>query len=368
MTRVLTFVFLMLLSIGSTRAFAVDGSYSGNWFNPQQSGHGIVLEVISPTRALFNWYVYDGAGNQVWLSADGTITGNRIDAQVGITGGMHFGTFDPAQYHITLWGTASLEFTSCDAATLSWNSTYTANGFSYGSGSVPLQRLTKVDGTQCGKRAAAGIYSGFISSTPRNASYQVLGSLDERGQLHLAQLDGTAVYDGTYTTNGNTITLNATGYATRGHTFPNNATTSTIAATVPYVTHDYITGPFTGATDNGTLSLAYVATYDRGSSLASIAGAYKDVFNGVTTTLTISAAGVVTGSDTASCQYTGNAAPIDPRFNTYTFDYAITGCAQAGTYSGVAFFSDAFLFGDNKQLILGARTTTTSMVLALTKQ
>jgi len=367
-TRTMSLMFLLLLSIGSTDAFAIDGSYSGNWFNTAQAGHGIVLEVNSPTTAIIDWYVYDNTGKQVWLYAEGTITGNRIDAQVAITDGMQFGVFDPTTLHQTLWGTLSLEFQSCNEATMTWNSTYTANGFSYGSGTLPLIRLSSIAGTQCGKRTASGVYTGFISSTPRARSYQVIASLDERGQAHMIQLDGSAVYDGTYTTNGSTTTLNLTGYSVKGFTFPNGGTTSPITVTGNFLDRDFITGPYTGASDTGTASLAYLATYNRGGTLAQIAGTYKQIFSGVTTTWTISSTGAIAGSDTASCQYAGNASVIDARFNSYALNFTISGCASSGTYDGVAVQTDALLYGDNKQILVGARTATVATLLGLIKQ
>ena len=56
-----------ILDIG----FNVRPSWSGAWYNPDQSGHGISVEVLDDERTAFFWYTYDLDGNPVWLTARG---------------------------------------------------------------------------------------------------------------------------------------------------------------------------------------------------------------------------------------------------------------------------------------------------------
>lgn len=123
---------------------AVDGSYSGSWYNPARSGEGLLLELVddeNPT-AVVSFYTYapDGSGEQVWLFGSGPLVGDTAIADMVITEGAQFGeSFDAADVVRTPWGQISIRFTSPTTAELEYNSVMG----DFGSGAFDLSRLTQ---------------------------------------------------------------------------------------------------------------------------------------------------------------------------------------------------------------------------------
>ena len=67
------FIFVLAVFIHSGSALAeVRPEYSGSWYNPDQSGHGFSVEVLSTERSIAYWFTYDPFGNPIFLYADGT--------------------------------------------------------------------------------------------------------------------------------------------------------------------------------------------------------------------------------------------------------------------------------------------------------
>jgi hypothetical protein len=138
-------------------SFYVRPSWSGAWFNADQSGHGISVEVLDDERTIFFWYTYDLEGNPVWLVADGVnsdllLTGMltpfiRVEATAYIFEGMIFGDFDPATMDHQEWGTIILDFPywACNVARMEWFPTM--EGFAHGS--TDLERLTSLYELDC---------------------------------------------------------------------------------------------------------------------------------------------------------------------------------------------------------------------------
>ncbi|MEJ2535284.1 MAG: hypothetical protein P8008_07445, partial [Gammaproteobacteria bacterium] len=123
-------------------------SWSGAWFNPDQAGHGITVEVLTDGRAIVYWMTYDEDGNQLWLVAESdeiyeiALTGLfipfiRIEATAYYTDGMRFGSFNPDAVNLMEWGPITLSFAyfRCDDfAEMTWEPV--VPGFS--SGAVEL--------------------------------------------------------------------------------------------------------------------------------------------------------------------------------------------------------------------------------------
>lgn len=132
---------------GGGPGFSIGTAVSGNWFDPSQSGHGFQLEKVNDTTVTAFWFTFDAAGNQVWILGVGTIENNRIVMQaVRSRGGRFPPNFNPGSITNPPWGTLTFTFTSCNAGRLEWTSTdpaFTA------SGSMPLERVTSIQGTTC---------------------------------------------------------------------------------------------------------------------------------------------------------------------------------------------------------------------------
>lgn len=121
---------------------------SGSWFDPQQSGHGLLLQVASiggQRMLLATWYAFHD-GKQFWLTGSGPISGNTAEVALNMsTGGRFPPAFDPAEVVHRPWGTARFERLDAQRMRLSWQAE--AEGF--GNGELPLQRLTNVFTAPC---------------------------------------------------------------------------------------------------------------------------------------------------------------------------------------------------------------------------
>lgn len=123
---------------------------TGVWYNPTQSGHGFMLEVLpgAPMQLLASWSVFAPQGGQSWIIGLGPINGNRavvLGSQIAGAGARFPPNFDPANVRQESWGTLTFTFSDCDHGHVDWVAT--APG--YGSGGMDLVRLTLPAGLTC---------------------------------------------------------------------------------------------------------------------------------------------------------------------------------------------------------------------------
>jgi hypothetical protein len=127
-----------------------DFGLSGNWFDPAKGGQGLVVEVNPVARIVFMaWYTYAvngqaaGAAGQRWYTAQASyVPGARTMPVVlyETTGGLLDRTA-PAPATASV-GTATLAFTSCNAATLAY--AFAAGSNAGQAGSMSLVRVGPV--------------------------------------------------------------------------------------------------------------------------------------------------------------------------------------------------------------------------------
>jgi hypothetical protein len=121
----------------------IKACYSGNWFNPAQSGHGFEFEVLptSPALLAVDWFAFSPSGAPVWLQGVGQINDSSAQMQLQLidgAGAQFPPNFDPGGITKHVWGTAIFTFTDSAHATVAWNSTIPG----YGSGTQPLQPIS----------------------------------------------------------------------------------------------------------------------------------------------------------------------------------------------------------------------------------
>lgn len=125
---------------------SIRADFSGSWFNADQSGHGLMVEVLDRQRAVLAWYSYDADGRPLWLFGTGTVQGLEITAELtAFSGGRPPGGWEQAELLAEPWGTARLVYAGCNASTLHWDSTHPA----FGTGTLDLERLTWLQGERC---------------------------------------------------------------------------------------------------------------------------------------------------------------------------------------------------------------------------
>ena len=156
---------------------------SGAWYNPQQSGHGLSLEILDEQRALAFWYVYDPQGNPVHLYLDGRVEGRRIEATAYAPRGMRFGSFRREDLEMPVWGEVALQFDSCDRGLLQWDSELPG----YGSGSSEIRRLSRISGLDCELNSddtpSVALLTGIEQSSAFGARPTAYAALDENRTL-----------------------------------------------------------------------------------------------------------------------------------------------------------------------------------------
>lgn len=142
---------ITLLALGTSTAWAGTGTigpgFTGAWFDPAQSGHGLFVEILPDNRIEAVWFTFNPAGTeQAWFVGTGTYAGDTatLTSVVQPAGGRWIPNFDPKSVVSNAWGTITLTFSSCDHGTVEFTSTH-----GYGVGSMNLTRLTQPAGLTC---------------------------------------------------------------------------------------------------------------------------------------------------------------------------------------------------------------------------
>src|SRR5699024_7810555 len=131
-------------------AAVINGDTSGNWYNAEQPGHGLRLEVLGLSRGILAWYTFDQAVEPLWLFGTGEIEGDTLHAELSRFSGTAFPPdFNSSSVKGTTWGQVTFQLGSCESATLSYEPIDPA----YQSGKIALSRLTRIDGAHCAQAA-----------------------------------------------------------------------------------------------------------------------------------------------------------------------------------------------------------------------
>jgi hypothetical protein len=148
----------------------IGGYQSGTWYDPAHSGEGIQTQVgdFSPNSGqpfphyvVVQWFTFDYAGNQFWLSGSAGFATGQTAVQMtlayanggGFAGIPNYG-LDTAAPTIVPWGTITIDFPDCNSLHFSYN----AGPFPpqdaitpRGQDSRTWQRITAIQGLQCGE-------------------------------------------------------------------------------------------------------------------------------------------------------------------------------------------------------------------------
>lgn len=129
----------------------INPSLDGAWYDPAVDGQGLQITILPDNNLVFAaWYTFDiagfgsgGSANQRWY----TISGPYVpESGLNSVSGLSIlesrgGSFDsPPQVQSTVVGSASLSFSGCGSATLSY--TLTPTGRPTQTGTIPLSRLS----------------------------------------------------------------------------------------------------------------------------------------------------------------------------------------------------------------------------------
>jgi plastocyanin len=131
---------------GTPANVPITPAFTGAWYDPNQSGHGLFIEVLDATRVLAWWFTFTPDGEQTWFGNVGTIDGTTatVDA-VRTIGGRWIPNFDSHDVTQPAWGTLTFSFTDCSHGRVDFSSVQPG----FGSGHMDLTRLTQPAGLSC---------------------------------------------------------------------------------------------------------------------------------------------------------------------------------------------------------------------------
>jgi len=194
---------LLLLPLSALAA--LPAGISGAWFNPDQSGHGLGVEMLGGGRALLFWNVFDPEGRPLNLYIEGSVEGRSIQGTAYATQGMRFGEFSSSRFQMRRWGDIRIEFASCREARLHYDANGEAGGSAYGRGSMPLTRLISIANLGCVFPGEAslpvGLYQGVhqLARAPRSRPMRLAVAPDQSvWGVELLQAGSPLLPDGTY--------------------------------------------------------------------------------------------------------------------------------------------------------------------------
>lgn len=124
--------------------------HSGTWYNPDQAGHGLAIQVLDDERTIAFWFAFTPEGLPMFLVIDGVNEYHSVTGPAYYQEGMIWRQFDPSKLNSEVWGDINIEFFGCNSAILNWSSSDPR----YGAGQVELQRLTYLAGLECDEVAA----------------------------------------------------------------------------------------------------------------------------------------------------------------------------------------------------------------------
>lgn len=140
----------------------VGAGISGLWYDPANSGHGLVLQVSGsgdednlPYKMVVYWNVFTPQGAQLnlWGIGDVEVNGDQASVPVSTSSG---GNFPPAPMNnppVQPFGTLDFTFAGCNTASMAVTTTRAG----YANTTVPLTRLTSVLDLPCSFNATGQI-------------------------------------------------------------------------------------------------------------------------------------------------------------------------------------------------------------------
>jgi hypothetical protein len=142
-------------STDRTGGSGISSGHTGLWYDPSNSGHGVVLQTLpagalgtgSPRSMMAYWNVFDNTGAQLAVYGTGPINNRSVSVPVVSGTG---GAFPPAtvrgpNFAEPAFGTLNFTFSSCTNATMA----VTATRPGFASPTINLTRLSSIDGVPC---------------------------------------------------------------------------------------------------------------------------------------------------------------------------------------------------------------------------
>lgn len=366
MQRLRIFFTLVLLSItGITWGMDVSRFHSGSWFNPEQSGHGLSVQVVNEDLTVVYWYVYNPDGTPTFLTSALTNSGNTASGKAYIQYGMPFGSFETENWEQLEWGQFELVFHSCDTATFNYSSTVSYGETEFGSGSISMSRLVSIDENQCGENPYAGLYIGTYQEAigrPATPAYFVLTPYDE----FIVVVEGGVAAYGSWSAANRTIS--AIGTATTLYPNAGAQASVTMAGEIEpeHRIKVQVSAPGIGSGIIDAFSVS--SLYRNPVPFSKLAGSYqiKDFQYDTEGSATIFTDGTFSASDDSGCSFTGGFGYPDSKFNLLSVIVDVSNCGSGnGRFNGYAVVLDGSSIGDKGRIVLFGTNGSAAVVTQL---
>jgi hypothetical protein len=169
----------------------------------------------------------------------------------------------------------------------------------------------------------AGVYEGSFTEQPTSNTFDLAGGVAANGSAFFISFSGGRLYAGSI---GGL--LGGISGSFRAYDIVSGSSFSAIAEAAAegtvsgsHVPRDSISGTFiVNGSQTGTISLNYLPLVtEQSSSLSRLQGTYtnRDSTSGFTATISISDTGVMNGSDSEGCEYSGTATVLDSSMAIY---------------------------------------------------
>jgi hypothetical protein len=133
--------------------FEINAGHSGAWFNPDTSGQGQLIDVVSESQYMFlAWFTFTAAASnnpeeQHWYTAQGNYSGNTAELILHETLGGQFD--DPQETSTNPVGTVTVSFSDCEQGQMVYSIDTDGR-----EGTIPLQRVIPGSGTVCEEQSS----------------------------------------------------------------------------------------------------------------------------------------------------------------------------------------------------------------------
>ena len=328
-------------------AVSIGAGFTGAWYDPQQSGHGLFLEVLPQNQLLAFWFTFTPDGTQQsWFGGVGPYAGSTATVPVTLTtGGRWIPNFDASKIVNNPWGTLTFTFTDCNTGRVDFVSTYPG----YGSNHMNLTRLTAPAGLTCTSTAASEVKGVWKGTTSQNEGavavvledgmfYLVYTMPDSPTQVGSIQGTSTAA-------DGALSSANARNFPIAQREEQTSASSS-VSFGGSYTARGTLQATTSGVSGTRSFTTTYVAGSETPPSLAAIVGHYNGISGHVDgrriATWTIDPDGNISGTNDATCLFNGK---VTPRADVHAFDWSLDGnvnCIFVGNHlTGVLYYDEA---------------------------
>ncbi len=135
----------------------IDQSISGNWFDPNRSGEGYIIQVLGDGRVVLVWFTFPPNPTetdlQAWMMGVGYFEGDHIvvENMQSLKGTVFGSGFNMHDLITKDWGRIEMVFVNCNVG-----GTQYSGPPEFGNGFLPMQRLTVIHGHICLSPGAEG--------------------------------------------------------------------------------------------------------------------------------------------------------------------------------------------------------------------